>query len=755
MATDDQDEYGFVPISFKPACRLGSQVMPSAKSLANNMGLMGQQSASRIRNGFLIRAVRLPQVTNVHIIDPPAMLMFAGWCAYATTSAPYTINNGLAPVGNRDDFTPPGYTGEVRSVYDYKWLQLGAPGDPPDTDRSEPYLYYNHMQPVLSGGYVVLGYMRIPNNFQTQYINDTPMNHFTDANTVRVGCAYRYPQLAIGNPTDSAHGSQYTSLNSFWVSEGELPTGWKLLPRRYSDAADSRGVIQTAADWAAWTPGANVIQATGESGDTTDQFLMAVQVVNQIEDTWTNSAGYAVFDQQGQHALALMRGTLDRTLVNPNDPQQIYATLASTQLILATDVSLDGIKPTPATVYASQAWAWYGTASGVDSDGAPERPSVAYFLQPQVQRCTDGFVTFCTYWAPYYASNPTTGYGTATGYAPTGVTLYSVLTVMPSGDCIALKGDAWTPQIGTFSYPEYQIPLPDIPDTDSAYSVVPWIVGSESIERTSSAGEVTRTAYALVWEEHRDRLNATIIPGEVSVPGKTFQVSYTKGGDWVLYSVESGTTPTRTVLTTADNVAPVFSLLMTDDNWMPGAPLTLLVNTRPTIRGSHLHMTYASCYHMGENLLVTAGLDADLCINTGIWVTGSDPADIARSDEHNIYCVVVDTVTGVVTKRGVITTRMQTNYNFHVTVAQPEVVATDTAAAKPAALLATQFSSETSNNGLENSVEGVTQVFLSVDGGYTWTVYVNDMAAPNGAFLIGNQLWNNDVTSRYDEGLAG
>jgi hypothetical protein len=158
---------------------------------------------------------------------------------------------------------------------------------------------------------------------------------------------------------------------------------------------------------------------------------------------------------------------------------------------------------------------------------------------------------------------------------------------------------------------------------------------------------------------------------------------------------------------------------------------------------------------MAPNLLVTAGLDATIATEVGVWVESGDTAGVLTSIEHNIYCVVVDVETGEVTKRGVITTRTKTNFHFHVTVAQPEVPATDATEAVPATLLATQFDIAHLNNGIENTVAGKTQTYLSVDGGYIWSVYVTDMAAPNGAFLLGNQLWGNDATSRYGEGLAG
>lgn len=757
----DDDAADFVPLSLKPGCRLGMNVAPSAKNLGNGLGLTGKQVGHRIRNGFLLRAVRTPMVTNVFILDPPANLLMAGWLSYSNSSYG-TANNPVVPVGNRDDFSPPGYAGAGRQLAGGTWQSLGAPGEPPAKDLSEPILSYVHMQPVAVGKYLMLGYMRIPTRLTYSSINtDSYIDLFTDSNTVRVGCAYRLPSAAYRAIDAGSASTLYEAQNSFWVSEGQLPSGWKFLPRRYSiDIVTVSGTkAQPMIGFPCWTFGANVIPATGESGDTDDTFMMATPVVTQLTATWaepvaTGAANY--YDLYGQRGLALLTGSLDITAAATG---QRYATLTASKVILATDIDQAGLHPLPESIGEG-----YGVSVGAGDNYGPQRPNWVYFMQPQVARCTDGFVTFCTYWAPYTKAaegdDSGTPIGTGTGLTTNLVVLYATLCIPPDQSCLAVKGDAWCNSIGAYSAGS----LPVIADQNTGYAAVPWTVGAESISTTDEQGNETITAYALVWEEHRDRLQTsqTIVRKDTDQTQPNWRLyfnSWSLGGDWVLYSLESGNTPTRTVLTNSE-LAPLFAVAMCIDTVFPGKDLPGNSSSGEPAAG-YQHPSYASTYYMGNNLLVTAGTDLSLGLVSGCWYPGQTSSGTPLitgnpvTDEHPVYCVTVDVHTGLVAKRGTICTRTDLAYYCHITVVQPETVTSGALAAKPASLVATVFSISPKNRGIENSVAGDTTVYVSSDGGYTWTLYVSDTAAPNGAFLIGNQLWNNDVTSRYDEGLAG
>lgn len=725
---DDEIPDGLVPISVKPTSRLASQLLPSAHNLGSDLSITGELSGHRIRNGFLIRAIRLPILTNVHIIDPPALLLMGGTCAYAAATR-YVVNNALVPVGNRDDFSPPGYRGTGRSLASATWLQLTSPGLPPATDVKETLLTYCHAQPVVDGFYVVTGHMRIPTNLSSlTYINDHSLTEFTNANTVRVGCGYRIPRLAIGAVDGDLTGNQLSSLNSFWVSESDLPSGWRFLPRRLADSYVNGNYVQQVINWYAWTPGVNVVRASGAKGDTTDRFLIAVQAVKQLQTTWTSSSG-TYYDPQGERCLMLLAGTLEQPATTPSE--QLYADLAETTLILPTSIDQDGLHPMPATYQ-------------VTTDG-PVLTTYAYFLQPQVQRCDDGLVTFCTYQAPY--TNTSDDKQITTG----ALTLYAVLVVTPAGECLAPKGDIWANGIYAFDGTGL---LPSIADTNTTYSTIPWIVGSDSVLTTDDQGTESRTAYALVWEEHRSRSQTT---QSGSTDGNTqYQGSWTMGGVWALYSFKTGS-PVRAVMADSD-VTPLFTPMMGWDKFFPFSMIKAYESQAQEDNQANLHTTFSSMYHLGDGTFVTAAILASVTLENQIWFTTADTGGFIghlNIVTHDVYCAVVDPVAGTVTKRGVICQRSDTWYYCHITIAQPAVAATATAEAKPAALLASVYSTAPNNSGVETSVPDQTTIYVSVDGGDTWKLYASDMAAPNGAFLIGNQLWTNDVTSRYDEGLAG
>lgn len=737
-----------LPISLRPTTRLGSKAMPHARKLGNVLNAAGASVGHRINKGFLLRAVRTPVAYNVFVLDLQALLLMAGSVGYSTVY-PYSVVNGCAPVGNRDDFSPPGVANTADSPYPPKtvvgldWRWVHAPGEPQAKDEAEFTTHLIHGQPVVDGSLLMFSAVRLPMKSTSLYIDD--MLAFDSTNTVRVGCAYRLPQVAMTEVAESAPVASYLGCNSFWVNEVDLPSGWKFLPRRQvvatyyanSGAASSERVQYTnTKNWATWTPGANVLRAAGDI--TVDKFTMAVEGVNQHQGTFYYQDPAATdpqyllnfYDQYGEHALLILRGELDPT---SSSTQQLYAALVDTVLIRASDIPRSDLQPSPLTLEAN-------------AYGKPAYPNWCRFMQPSVVRCTDDMMVFVNYRAPYQND-------AVSGTPASDALIYAVALVLPDDNVQILRGDSFT----SFSSATTYIPA----GGNTVWAAIPWIVGSDSVARTQDDGTVRRTAYALVWEDHWSRLDGggvirpTRLEDEFTDKGKWFFTSYSTGGNWALYAYESGV-PSRVEIT--NDFAPLFAPQMVAPSYFPSERISLA--SAATIPGeSHLHDTYSSMYYAGDDKMVVALIDASVANDNQIWqaypnrvLTGP-----LRVITHDVHCGVLDLKTNTLTKVGTITTRDDLYAYCHITVAQPFVAADEEtgSAAIPATLLASMFNISPAAFGLQSSTLDKTAVFVSVDGGGTWVEYVSDQSGPNGAFLIGNSLWANSVTTRYDEDLAG
>jgi hypothetical protein len=727
------------PVTAKSATRTGSGLLRMAKDLAASAQRLGLPSRNRIYNGYVLRGLKIGKAYQGQVIDLPMYLWYAGTATYTPGGAFQLIENACVPAGNRDDITAPGTEVEIQ-IGDSAVLRLLSPLSP--DNALDPIVRYIHMQPKAWGPYRTMGWLWVP-LINDRYTSFDVLESFTFAQIVKIAMSYTIPSKALTKVTNAVP-NDYLALNTFWITERQLPEGWAFLQRRiisdsYYDTSTPAGDYRYK-DYLmpmSHVPAGDVILAEEDADQLIDRYCVTAQVYNQYRGTyyWGNPAETSgsnaklYYDRQGEHAVAIMTGELDRTTYDPESPEQLYAELVDVKLFRITDMPEDW-RPRltiPQGLFTR-----------------PETPAYAWFELPRPVRSTDGFTVFVNFMGFYFA-DPDSAPSEAeyAGYYPTyqqrDYWMWATLIIDPEGKGHVLRGDKdGMPAVD---------PVP--PTAEAAYVAVPWVVGVESVPRTDAEGVIQRTAYALAWEEQWVR-QGVAWPHPVSVDdvnnGISFLGSRSLGGRWALYSLETGS-PERIEI--ESDCAPLISPQISTPSTFPQFSQN---RNWPDIQQ---HASHASLYYAGDEKFVFPAISNEY---HRVWATfdnSSAQAVTSRRkfmDEHEIYCAVLDLVTNQIERRGVITTRSSSDINCHITVAQSFVAGVDDLPGMPAVLLASIFDVSVETRGYQPQFyDSPVSVHVSVDGGMNWRPYVTDQSAPNGAFPIGNQFWTLNLDERIDE----
>lgn len=697
------------PIIGKTLTRVGAPLVRVAKTIAQDAQRAGIPGKYRIINGFILRGVRLHNRYFGQVIDTPAMLMLAG--------TGQGLINELVAVGNRDDFVDPGTTSMyvAADVIGGTRRVSPTPPEPSDLQFSTWYLYAQ-MQPQLQGQLWYMGQSRFPLSANGTFYNLDTFGTLTYANDAAVGGCLTVVRDAM--TVGSAYKPNYMALNSFWVEESQLPSGWSLLPRRLVNATSYAPSDDYRTQW--WPKdllsGVAVLPAT--TAVPSDTYCLAFAAVRQYRSTWSGG-GYTYYDRNGLGALIVAKGSLARSVFDPNAPAVMRATLNSTTTILSASMPNAELRPTPPT-YAGKS-------------GGPTLDTPSQFLCPHVARYTGGFAKFFVHWAPYNL----TSLGYCTSHALVVLNEANAITVLKADRSI-LSG------------------TPSLPGATSDKMVIPWIVGAVSVERIVATA-AQRTAYCLVWEQWLHRTTPQHAGGSTST--ELWENSYELGGRWALYTVSTTGAITRTEV--AYTCAPLFSVSMymgsVPDNastFPYGPAIRFPTSIQGNVSWYAPDTSYSSVYQIAPEKLVTA------CIPTGYFRTvmplnagtGQPLSGFSKVTPHNVSCAVFDLTTNTFEIRGVIAARSWTDQYCHITVVQPEVPAVGATPLIPATLLATMRVAIRDGGTLGQPAD---KTYLSIDGGWTWREYVTDAAGGNGSFLVGNQLWAIDASGRFDTNPFG
>lgn len=707
------------PIIGKTLTRVGAPLVRLAKILAQDAQRAGIPTKYRILNGFMLRGVKLHNRYVGQVMDLPALVMFAG--------TGQGILNELVGVGNRDDFSDPGTLATHTAADVIGGDRVVSPTPPvPDSMVDVPAqpLLHAQVQPQLQGQLWYMGQTRIRLSANGSFHNLDTFGTLTYSKNIGVGCCVAVVRDSI-TPYSSflqGHKPNYMSLNSFWVEESDLPSGWSVLPRRLVDAASYGVADPYRIDIVpkAVTCGAAVNPAADMTG--TDQYCLAFAGIKQNRTTWAGG-GFTYYDRFGLGALFVARGSLNRTTYVPGSATVIRGSIGSVTTILSASMPVTQMRPFPSTY------------TGVS--GGPTLDTPSWFLAPAVARYTGGFAKFCVHWAPYYVVADSARF-----------TSFGVVVLTDNNTISVPKADM------TWTYPN----TPPIAGSDSTKMLMPWIVGVASVERIVST-VAQRTAYCLVWEQWLSRNAATHAGGFTSTT--QWPNSYEMGGQWALYVVSTAGAVSRTVITAT--CAPLFSPSMFEGGLggdsAAGRSGPPNVYFPPNLRYGGGSLWYApdtsfsSLYQMAPEKLVTA------CIPTGYFRTWAElnPSTSAfisgytHVTTHNVSCAVLDLTTSTFEIRGVIAARSWADQYCHITVVQPEVPAVGATPLIPAVMLATMRMAIRSGA----LTQPADKTYLSIDGGWTWREYVTDAAGGNGSFMVGNQLWAIDANGRFDTNPFG
>lgn len=734
-----------LPVTVKPITRTGSKLYGQARRLGKSASASDVQSKYEIQDGYIIRANRALESYNVFILDPAAMIMHAGHTL--------GLRNELGPVGARDDFFDPDGTKTYKlrkDTEDQTLLTVSVPAIPAGEGDNAPTVFDQAFAPVvLDSGLLSIGYRRVPMALISSEVQMDTYDHFTFAQNVSIGLTLTTARESMVSQ-DAAPKQNYLALNVFWISERELTGGWAFQQRRLINRAVYPGSSPYAAGKRPPLLRAHGSVVPSATADGEDKYQMVAEVVRQYRQTWSVPGG-TYYDILGEHGLLIGRGTVDRRDFDREEPQQLRADIDSMVYVTVGDIPRADIRPQPATFYG------FPSTDANDLDpsnpppiGVPTLTTYSWWLNPMSARYSDqfgteGFATFCVYWAPNHTSGAN---GTSLSYGQRDATMAAAILVIDNDNEVhVLKAD--------FNDPLYtESGWQPIDGAEADKFVNPWLIGVESVKRTDPEGGVKRTAYALVWEEWQYRGEGGTSPDPrppLESDTMAWVGSASIGGEFVLYIVgDSG--PARVVL--GGEVAA----LMHPNMGNPGRfEFPLDASYFAAGNTSEPWWTdkngYGACQYMGDNKLVTA------CIPNELFYMYTKYSDNTLSeaygfgtyiDPHMVSCMVVDTVNGTIEVRGPIKQRVWSDEFCTITCAQWMIHPTDDVAERPAVLLA----------GFHTNIKGtfpdepypVDTVYLSVDGGWTWRLYVEDYTGENGPFLIGNQLWVNDPSVRIDTG---
>lgn len=694
------------PVIVRLTSQSGATVAGYAQRLGKGCSATNKPSGYQIQNGYILKAQRNLKGYTVTVLDTPLFLMLTG-----DTKTSTTIPNPSTPVGARDSFlyfpalgSPPVTYEAVEDEGNF-YVPPAQPEDP--VTANTQMLIWAPVQ--WRGPIFCLGTKRLPflvtTGFTVIYDN---LAAFPFSQTITLtGKMATFQTCALPTATVNELRNTYLGLAHFNVSEEDLPGDWTFHPRRqvagtvYTQVSDPYRVSRAGrALWqfgVAWSP-------AGEMEVGADHFCMTSEIYNQLRTTWTLHDGEAYnppyYDREGEHALGVFLGRLARSTYDPDAAVPLYADLVSQFMVKAVDLPVPDLRPYPADM--------------AEWEGGPSRPNFGYFIDPLVLRTTEGFTVFCSYRHDRVVTP--------------GRRVRAMLVVTPDQTTHVLKADAYpNDQAAVYPSPLGEWYTLDLPGYDAVVRCNPWLVGGFTVDGVDSFGDVTHTAFALVYE-HDDSQAAEQLT--------EFPLPYVNIGQsqWALYSVESGT-PTRTVLT---EVTPSASVVATNLSALFNYPLTSEGNATiwlPYNSDIAKRQRLCNFANAGNGLAVTASIDKPFPMIA--WSGGTE--DRSQLTPHDVKCAVVNLLDGTIEQRGTIFVRDRIYTWCFITVAQPYDPGDPDAGIPETQPVLVASTHETTTSPFATG-----KCWLSVDGGWTWEEYVTDVGAQMGAHLVGNKLFEYD-----------
>lgn len=492
------------PIAVRTATRLGTPYLRFAKIMARQAQLADVGSRQRFINGYLLRAVRGGSKYQAQVLDFPAYLWFSGPLLLGGGDE-YTLNSvGISiPVGNRDDFTPPGAQQDPYIVADMRSFLLALSPTSKDTVQAPATAW--HMRPYQDGAFMEHGYARWP------YAKPSPstdewwfddMDYFTFDQVVSIQCSLSIfakitRSLAFsdtGVPSYGALTFSYFLRNQFSFTEDDLRDRWKLAPRRLAPLDESiypfREKPGDVMPGFAIAPGGDDYSAIG-----TDTYCMAARIFRQDLRTWGGGEEPIGYDRYGEQGMVVTVATINREEYIPEIGTNMFAEIQQTLIIDGFDISEGYLRPTPAVRELTP---------GI------EVPNFGVFNTPSPVRVSGGFVVFSV----YYTARDLNPAGTTNPDEDLQGNLTSLLFTDLEGRTTGLKAD-------------WDVPSLTVPTGTPGTFTQPYIVGTLSLAEGDDVA-----AYCLAWEAVYERRGGA---------------AKAIGGNWALYR-STGYDITRTVI---------------------------------------------------------------------------------------------------------------------------------------------------------------------------------------------------------------
>lgn len=690
------------PILIKNTTRVAGWLVRRAKLIAEQARQFKLPNKQEIRNGFILRGVRLQgKRYAAQIIDTPTFVLMPGFNRVADV---FTFFMPGVRVGSRDDFVVPDNEND-HEVYstpgNYKPYLLQPTSSPTELGTSDstyaPSSAHSYQDKALFGyGYFMAGLAQSASGVSFYALDD--LSYFTFAENCTIGCGLTAPYAAAvplsfssdGIPSAGSVPPNYLNGAGMWPTEEDLDEGWLFHPRRqvahtvYTNINDpyrqrlQPGTLNT---------GFAFVQAPTLTLTGFDYYCVAARGFKQHIGTWFNSPpefGYRppYYDRDGEQALIIFLGQYNREEFTPGGAQPL-AEITDVRYVLGADLDMVEIHPYP-VLMDTNPW------------GKPALPSVARFMTPWVGHTEDGFVVFSSYSTYLDHSDDPTPWE---GYA------YAIVTSLPGGTNTVLFGDL-----------DGGVDAPLIPGAEPGELAVPTIIGGVTIPTPVSAlpdAAIEDIAYCFVWEHTYNRLTV----GDPEERGI--------GGRIVVYRVE-GEDVTREVITTA--YAPLFASA---------------INRRP-LRLDQLgypvdtENPFANVTWLGGNKVAMA------VVATPVAMPDAD--DEYDIPEHPVFALIYDVDTGVFEVTDQIFLRSTTTKKCLLSAARHDRTVGEVDF--PAIMLASVTEATPENRG-----QGKVYIkHADADGPTDWREYITDVGGQGGAFYVGNRFWWFDLSAPLTDG---
>lgn len=536
--------------------RVGAIHMRTARDLAKAAYRSRVGTKHQIINGFLLRATGRwaesdgPQPMLEKGAYIAAVIDFPGFILYAGALRLPQINTSLVgicvPVGNRDDFVPPGTDVQYQVLDKTGYYVLTSPSRIRAAQSPESIGSF----PALQQRDWFFGYARADVPF-LRSLPDRTQAWIDDEKYFDYSCSVALAGsinsfLTAGRSISVDGGTlqagelrlNYFLRNQYAIDESDLPQNWKLYPRRLVPVEQSAPPFAVRRGAGMMMNGFAMIPASISSTLVgVDLYCHAARTFRQHQEPW-GDAGAQGYDRDGEQGMLIALGEQDRSQYDPQLAPNLFAVTTDLRVIVPTDIEQAYLHPAPAVLPG-------------DGSGRPELPNFGTFFMPTPVPSAEGFVVFSAYCTFRDLGDD----GSSSGMSGDA---WSILTTLPGGRTISLRAD-------------WNAPLGEIDTGVPGEFMQPWIVGGVAVP-----GDNSPTAYCLVWEQTYARNSTRRLKGE-----------------WSLYSSDGGT-PSRMVISGG---APLFAL------WMQDGPTKFQDGTWDVAN------PFSSVYFAGDNKLVTACTD--------------------------------------------------------------------------------------------------------------------------------------------------